>query len=69
MTNNTERDDTWAEIAIEGGYAYSAYEQGSTAALGSGRSNNPYAEGTQSHDEWLRGYITTAKRESRGYDP
>jgi len=69
MNNNNERDDTWAEVAVEGGYAYSPYEEGSTAALSSGNAKNPYHEDSYSWKEWERGYITTAKRESRGDDP
>lgn len=68
LNDNEQRDDDYFETNPKGGYAYSPYEEGSAAALGSGRANNPYSEGSYSHDEWLRGYVTTAKRESRGDD-
>ena len=72
MTSNTskqateERDDTWAEVDAQGRWA-STYEEGSHAAIEHGR-NNPYKEGSYSHDEWQRGYLTMSKRESRGDD-
>lgn len=68
MQDNIERDDDYFETNPKGGYAYSPYEEGSTAALGSGRAKNPYTEDSFSWREWERGYITTAKRESRGDD-
>lgn len=66
MTTDNERDDDYFETNTKGGYAYSPYEEGSTAALGSGHAKNPYTEDSFSWKEWERGYITTAKRESRG---
>lgn len=62
------RDDDYFELDAKGNCAYSPYEEGSTAALGSGNAKNPYQEDSYSWKEWERGYITTAKRESRGYN-
>jgi len=45
---------------------YSFYEMGSHAFISGAR--NPFMEGSFAYEEFERGYMSTAKRESRGDD-
>lgn len=45
---------------------FSYYEEGENSYIAGGK--NPYKRGTYAWSEWRRGYIETAKSESRGDD-